>query len=220
MHNKTMSAEPRPEATEPETGAAGPEVEGVAESETAGVTDDAALAGALERIAELEAETGKLKDQALRALAETENIRRRSEREREDTAKYAISGFAKSLLDAADNLRRAIDAIPEEAKASADAGLTTLIEGVEMTERSMLSALERHGVRKLEPVGQKFDPNFHQAMFEVPNPDVPNNTVVQVVQAGYTIGERVLRPAMVGVAKGGPKLVEPETNSVFDQKDA
>ncbi len=89
-----------------------------------------------------------------------------------------------------------------------------------MTERAMLSALERHGVRKLEPVGQKFDPNFHQAMFEVPNPDVPNNTVVQVVQAGFTIGERVLRPAMVGVAKGGPKLTEAETNSVFDEKDA
>ena len=109
-----------------------------------------------------------------------------------------------------DNLRRALDAIPAEARTAGDAGFTALVEGVEMTERAMLSALERHGVQKLEPVGQKFDPNFHQAMFEVPNPEVPNNTVVQVVQAGYTIGERVLRPAMVGVAKGGPKAVAVE----------
>jgi len=168
----------------------------------------------------LKAENVELRDRYLRLAAEMDNLRRRTEREVKDAKTYAAAGFARDMLAVSDNLRRAIDAIPEEAKAAADAGLTTLIEGVEMTERSMLSALERHGVRKLEPVGQKFDPNFHQAMFEVPNPDVPNNTVVQVVQAGYTIGERVLRPAMVGVAKGGPKLVEPETNSVFDQKDA
>jgi len=168
----------------------------------------------------LKAENSELRDRYLRLAADMDNLRRRTEREVKDAKSYSVAGFARDMLAVSDNLRRAIDAIPEEAKASADAGLTTLIEGVEMTERSMLSALERHGVRKLEPVGQKFDPNFHQAMFEVPNPDVPNNTVVQVVQAGYTIGERVLRPAMVGVAKGGPKLVEPETNSVFDQKDA
>jgi len=168
----------------------------------------------------LKVENVELRDRYLRLAAEMDNLRRRTEREVKDAKTYSAAGFARDMLAVSDNLRRAIDAIPEEAKAVADAGLTTLIEGVEMTERSMLSALERHGVRKLEPVGQKFDPNFHQAMFEVPNPDVPNNTVVQVVQAGYTIGERVLRPAMVGVAKGGPKLVEPETNSVFDQKDA
>ncbi|MBZ9789862.1 nucleotide exchange factor GrpE [Rhizobium sp. 3T7] len=168
----------------------------------------------------LKVENVELRDRYLRLAAEMDNLRRRTEREVKDAKTYSAAGFARDMLAVSDNLRRAIDAIPEEAKAGADAGLTTLIEGVEMTERSMLSALERHGVRKLEPVGQKFDPNFHQAMFEVPNPDVPNNTVVQVVQAGYTIGERVLRPAMVGVAKGGPKLVEPETNSVFDQKDA
>ena len=201
MHNKTMSAEPRPDATEPETGAAGPEVEGVAESETAGVTDDAALAGALERIAELEAETGKLKDQALRALAETENIRRRSEREREDTAKYAISGFAKSLLDAADNLRRAIDAVPAGA-VEADAALKTLVDGVAATERQLLAAFERHGVTRIEPVGETFDPNFHQAMFELPGTGKPAGTIVQVMQPGYVLQGRLLRPAMVGVAKG------------------
>jgi molecular chaperone GrpE len=109
------------------------------------------------------------------------------------------------MLAVSDNLNRALEASPAEAREAGEAGLKALAEGVEMTERSMLAALERHGVRKLAPVGEKFDPNFHQAMFEIPNPAVPNNTVVQVVQAGFTIGERVLRPAMVGVAKGGPK---------------
>lgn len=204
MHNKTMSAEPRPEATEPETGAAGPEVEGVADSEAAGVTaeigGDAALAGALERIAGLEADNAKLKDQALRALAETENIRRRSEREREDTAKYAISGFAKSLLDAADNLNRAIAAVPAGA-VEADAALKTLVDGVAATERQLLAAFERHGVTRIEPVGEVFDPNFHQAMFELPGTGKPAGTVVQVMQPGYVLQGRLLRPAMVGVAK-------------------
>ncbi|WP_052120390.1 nucleotide exchange factor GrpE [Inquilinus limosus] len=203
-----MSAEPRPDATEPETGVAGPEVEGVAESETAAEAvqasdpgGDAALAGVLERIAALEAENAKLKDQALRALAETENIRRRSEREREDTAKYAISGFAKSLLDAADNLRRAIDAVPAEA-VEADAALKTLVDGVAATERQLLAAFERHGVTRIEPVGEVFDPNFHQAMFELPGTGKPSGTVVQVVQPGYVLQGRLLRPAMVGVARG------------------
>ncbi|MGK9235283.1 nucleotide exchange factor GrpE [Inquilinus limosus] len=206
-----MSAEPRPDATEPETGAAGPEVEGVAETETAAegadamtASDpggDAALAGAVERIAALEAENAKLKDQALRALAETENIRRRSEREREDTAKYAISGFAKSLLDAADNLRRAIDAVPAEA-VETDPALKTLVDGVAATERQLLAAFERHGVTRIEPVDEAFDPNFHQAMFELPGTGKPAGTVVQVVQAGYVLHGRLLRPALVGVAKG------------------
>ena len=168
----------------------------------------------------LKAENAELRDRYLRLAAEMDNLRRRTEREVKDAKSYSVAGFARDMLAVSDNLRRAIDAIPPEARAAADAGLMTLIEGVEMTERSMLSALERHGVRKLEPVGQKFDPNFHQAMFEVPNTEVPNNTVVQVVQAGFSIGERVLRPAMVGVAKGGPKLVEAEANSVLDEKDA
>jgi molecular chaperone GrpE len=168
----------------------------------------------------LKAENAELRDRYLRLAAEMDNLRRRTEREVKDAKSYSVASFARDMLAVSDNLRRAIDAIPAEERAAAGKGLDTLIEGVEMTERSMLAALERHGVRKLEPVGQKFDPNFHQAMFEVPNAEVPNNTVVQVVQAGFTIGERVLRPAMVGVSKGGPKPAETETNSVLDEKDA
>jgi molecular chaperone GrpE len=134
-----------------------------------------------------------------------ENLRRRTARDVQDARAYSVANFARDMLGVSDNLRRAIDAVPADARSSGDSGLSSLLEGVEMTERSMLSALERHGVKKLEPEGQKFDPHFHQAMFEVPNPNVPANTVVQVVQPGYSIGERVLRPAMVGVSKGGPK---------------
>ncbi len=153
----------------------------------------------------LKTENGELRDRFLRLAAEMDNLRRRTDRDVKDAKSYSVAGFARDMLAVSDNLRRALEAVPAEMRAGADAALTTLLEGVELTERSMLSALERHGVRKIEAEGQKFDPNFHQAMFEVPNPAVPNNTVLQVVQAGYTIGERVLRPAMVGVAKGGPK---------------
>ncbi|MGE7370078.1 nucleotide exchange factor GrpE [Neorhizobium sp. NPDC001467] len=156
-------------------------------------------------LAELQAENADLRDRFVRLAADMDNLRRRTERELKDAKVYGVTAFARDMLGVSDNLRRALDAVPAEMRAAADAGLTTLLEGVEMTERSMLSTLERHGVKKIEPEGEKFDPNFHQAMFEVPNPAVPNNTVVQVVQAGYTIGDRVLRPAMVGVAKGGPK---------------
>lgn len=151
------------------------------------------------------AENAELKDKVLRAAAEMENLRQRTARDVRDAKTYAVTNFARDVLAVADNLDRAIAAVPAEARANADAGLAGLIEGVELTGRSLLSSLERHGVKKLEPMGQKFDPNFHQAMFEVPNPDVPNNSVVQVVQDGYAIADRVLRPAMVGVAKGGPK---------------
>lgn len=171
-------------------------------------------------IERIKAENAELRDRYLRLAAEMDNLRRRTERDVKDAKSYSVAGFARDMLAVSDNLRRALESIPPEAKESGDAGLTTLIEGVEMTERSMLSALERHGVRKLEPVGQKFDPHFHQAMFEVPNTEVPNNTVVQVVQAGFTIGERVLRPAMVGVAKGGPKAAEADINTAFTEKDA
>jgi molecular chaperone GrpE len=147
-----------------------------------------------------------------------DNLRRRTDREIKDAKSYSVAGFARDMLAVSDNLRRALDAVPTEMRATADAALTTLLEGVELTERSMLSALERHGVKKIEAEGQKFDPNFHQAMFEIPNPAVPNNTVVQVVQAGYTIGERVLRPAMVGVAKGGSKDAAAATDAA-DQKN-
>ena len=154
------------------------------------------------------AENAELKDKSLRLAAEMENLRMRTARDVRDAKAYSVSGFARDVLGVADNLRRALEALPPEARDGHDKGLMNLIEGVDITERSLISSLERHGVKKLEPEGQKFDPNFHQAMFEVPNPDVPNNTVVQVVQAGYVIGDRVLRPAMVGVAKGGPKLAD------------
>ncbi|MBB1249248.1 nucleotide exchange factor GrpE [Rhizobium sp. G21] len=153
----------------------------------------------------MRAENADLKDRYLRLAAEMDNLRRRTERDVKDAKTYSAASFARDMLGVSDNLRRALDAIPAEARAGGDAGFMALVEGVEMTERSMLSALERHGVKKIEPTGQKFDPNFHQAMFEVPNPEIPANTVIQVVQDGYVIGDRVLRPAMVGVSKGGPK---------------
>jgi molecular chaperone GrpE len=114
------------------------------------------------------------------------------------------------VLDIADSLQRTIDAVPAETRESADPLLKSLIEGVELTERSLLSALEKNGVKKFDPQGEKFNPNFQQAMYEVPDPSVPSGTVVQVVQAGYTIGERVLRPALVGVSKGGAKAAPAE----------
>ncbi len=175
-----------------------------AEQQAAGA-DEVATEAQLDPVEALQAENADLRDRFLRLAAEMDNLRRRTDREIKDAKSYAVTSFARDMLSVSDNLRRAIETLPEEARAAADATLTALIEGVEMTERGMLATLERHGVRKIDAEGQKFDPNFHQAMFEVPNPNVPNNTVVQVVQAGYAIGERVLRPAMVGVAKGGPK---------------
>jgi molecular chaperone GrpE len=163
-----------------------------------------------EALVKLARENEELKDRSLRIAAEMENLRRRTARDVHDARTYAIANFARDMLSVSDDLKRALDAIPAEAKASGDSGFKALIEGVELTERSMLSALERHGVRKLQPEGEKFDPNFHQAMFEVPNPDVPSGTVTQVVQTGYVIGDRVLRPAMVGVSKGGPKTAAPQ----------
>lgn len=168
-----------------------------------------------EIIARLEAEKAELTDRFVRTVAEMENLRKRTARDVSDARSYSIAGFARDILGVADNLARALEAIPEDARRSEDPGYKALIEGVELTGRDLSAALERHGVRKIEPEGEKFDPNFHQAMFEVPNPAVPANTVVQVVQAGYVIGERVLRPAMVGVAKGGPKAAaEPEPGPV------
>lgn len=169
--------------------------------------------GDYEALVRLMKENEELKDRALRVAADMENLRRRTAREIHDARTYATSNFARDMLAVSDNLRRALDAIPAEARESGGAGFAALIEGVEMTERSMLSTLERHGVKKLEPQGARFDPNFHQAMFEVPNADVPANTVVTVVQPGYSIGDRVLRPAMVGVSKGGPKAAAPETEA-------
>ena len=157
------------------------------------------------RAEEAEAAAAEAKERALRAAAEMENLRRRTQREIADAKAFSVSNFARDMLDVADNLQRALEAVPE---GSDDPALKGLKEGVEMTARTLDRTLEKHGVRKLAPEGEKFDPNFHQAMFKVPNPDVPNNSVIQVVQPGYAIGPRVLRPAMVGVAEGGPKFVE------------
>ncbi len=176
------------------------EVEDVAAERSEGGVD-----GDYEALVRLLKENEELKDRALRTAAEMENLRRRTARDVVDARTYAVANFARDMLQVADNLQRGLDAIPAEAKASGDVGFKALIDGVEITLRGMLAALERHGVKKLAPEGEKFDPNFHQAMFEVPNPDIAAGIVVQVVQPGYSIGERVLRPAMVGVSKGGPK---------------
>jgi molecular chaperone GrpE len=169
------------------------------------VANDAVPARELDPVAVLEAEKLDLKDKLLRTLADMENLRRRTEREVADARSYAVANFARDMLNVADNVERALGSVPGEARESADGAFRGLIEGIDHTQRDLLKTLERHGVRKLDPQGQKFDPNLHQAMFEVPNPDVPNGTVLQVVQSGYVIGERVLRPALVGVAKGGPR---------------
>lgn len=161
-------------------------------------------------------EAAESRDKMLRTLAEMENLRKRTSREVADARVYAISGFARDILEIADNLQRALDAVPAEARASADPGFKALIDGVELTERSLLNTLEKNGVKKFDPSGEKFDPNFQQAMYEVPDPSVPAGTVVQVVQAGYMIGERVLRPALVAVAKGGAKTAAPANNNEPD----
>jgi molecular chaperone GrpE len=150
-------------------------------------------------------EAAEAKDKMLRTLAEMENLRKRTQREVADARSYGIAGFARDILEIADNLQRAIDAVPAEAKETADAGFKGLIEGVEITERSLHRTLEKNGVQKFDPIGEKFDPNVQQAMYEVPDASVPSGTVVQVIQAGYMIGERVLRPALVAVSKAPPK---------------
>ena len=155
----------------------------------------------------LNAETAALKDRVLRTLAEMENLRRRTEREAADARTYAVTAFARDMLNVSDNLSRALESLPENARAGADHALKTLIDGVELTARDLAAGLARHGVKKLEAQGEKFDPNFHQAIFEMPDESVPSGTVTKVVQSGWTIGDRVLRPAMVGVSKGGPRPV-------------
>ncbi|MHA1517940.1 MAG: nucleotide exchange factor GrpE [Alphaproteobacteria bacterium] len=174
-----------------------PDAPETAESPDAG----AELAGDLEALL---AENADMRDKLLRTMADMENLRRRTEREKEDTARYAISNFARDVLAIGDNLSRTIEHVPADAAAQNPA-LKSILEGIELTEREMLKMLEKYGVTKLEPLGQRFDPNQQQAMYEVPTTEVPEGTVVEVMQAGYTIGDRVLRPALVAVSKGGPK---------------
>jgi molecular chaperone GrpE len=156
-------------------------------------------------IEKLVSENAELKDRTLRALADMENMRRRTEKESADARTYAVSNFARDLLSVVDNLERALTSLTEEQKASGGEALKTMSEGVDLTARDLASVLARHGVKRLDPKAEKFDPNFHQAMFEAPDAEVPSGHVVQVVQSGWKIGERVLRPALVGVSKGAPK---------------
>jgi molecular chaperone GrpE len=156
-----------------------------------------------ERVAALETEAADLKDKLLRALAEAENVRRRGERDRADAAKYAVANFAREMVKAADNLRRALETVTDEARSENEA-LENLAVGLEITEREMLNAFERAGIRPIEALGQKFDHNLHEAMFELEDADHPAGTVVQVLETGYMVHDRLLRPAKVGVGKGGP----------------
>lgn len=192
---------PAAEASQEE---AAPETAGQAEAEPA----DAAAAV----IAALQAEKTELKDQLLRSLAEVENVRRRAQREREDSARYAVKPLAQDLLAVRDNLCRAIESVSPEA-AEAEPQLKALLEGVVMTEKSLSAALARHHVEIIDPLGEAFDPNLHEAMFEVPDPQQPPGTVAQVIEVGYRLHDRLLRAARVGVFKAAPAAVVPETSA-------
>jgi molecular chaperone GrpE len=176
----------------------GPDAAGAAPVQSDAERDAAAVQALI-------AENASLKDKVLRTLAEMENLRRRTEKEVADARAYGVSAFARDMLTFADNLRRALESVSAEARQGADSTLKAFVEGIELTERDFLSRLARHGVRKLEPQGQKFDPNFHEALFEAHDESVPAGTVAHVVEEGFAIGERVLRPAKVGVTKGGGK---------------
>lgn len=191
---------PPEDAPEAAAETAAPEGEAAPEAANAGAPE----AAAADAVANLEAQVADLNDKLLRALAETENVRRRAERDKQDTAKYAVSNFARDMLTVADNLRRALDAVDAEVRKT-DEAVDGVMTGVEMTEREMLAAFERAGITRVDPLGQRFDSNHHEAMFEVPDESQPAGTVAQVVETGYLLHDRLLRPAKVGVTKGGPK---------------
>ena len=188
------SEEELEEAQIEQEASAGADVEEVSEPEEA-ESDE----GEPDPITELHQQVGELKEALLRAMAETENTRRRAQREKEEALKYAPGPLAKALLPVADNLRRALESVPEEARK--EGSLATMISGVEMTEKELLSAFAKHGIERIEPLGEKLDPNWHEAMFEVPDAEKPAGTVVQVVEAGYRLQDRLLRPARVGVSR-------------------
>jgi molecular chaperone GrpE len=164
------------------------------------------------RIVELEDEIGTLKDQFLRAMAEAENVRKRSERQLSEAHKYGVTNFARAVLTVADDLSRALAAVPEDQREGKGL-LQTLLGGVEAVERELMKVLEGHNIERIDPVGEPFDPNFHEAMFEVPDSDLPGGTVAQVIQPGYRLYERLLRPARVGVAKGQDETEMPHVNT-------
>jgi len=206
-----MNDTPRPDANAPETDAGAeqnPQAEAAKPQVSKPYVDPSLMVD----------EAAEMKNRLLRALADMENLRKRTEREVADARQYGIASFARDILGVADNFRRALEAVGPELRAGADAAVNSLIEGVELTERELMKTLEKNGIRKIEPQGEKFDPNLHQAMYEVPDPSVPSGTIVQVVQPGYVIGERILRPALVAVSKGGPKAApapagEPAANN-------
>ena len=165
----------------------------------------------------LDEEISELKDRLLRSAAEMENLRRRTQKDVADARSFSIANFARDMLSVADNLRRAIDHVEEKDRELP--GIKSLVEGIEITERELIGVLEKHGVKQVSPLNEKFNPDLHQAMFEVQNSEVPNNTICEVAQIGYVIGERPLRPAMVGVAKGGPKasVAEPQDDNTEEE---
>jgi molecular chaperone GrpE len=205
--SKTMGIDMTEKTARAEDAAAPPEAAAATEQPAATPQEDSAALAA------------ELKDKLLRTLADMENLRRRTEREVAEARQYGVAAFARDMLAVADNMRRALDAVSPQVRASADAGVKALVEGVELTERELLKALEKNGVRQFTPRGEKFDPNVHQAMYEVPDPAVPSGSVVDVIQPGYMIGERVLRPALVSVSRGGPKAA-PEQPAVNDNATA
>lgn len=152
-------------------------------------------------ITALKEEAAALKDRLLRTAAEMDNLRKRAEREKAEATLYAASNFARDLLGVADSMERALAAVPPGEREAASESLKNMLTGIELTDRELLNVFQRHNIRRLDAVGQKFDPHYHQAMFEVPTADYPPGTVVQEIQKGFVVGERVLRPAMVGVAK-------------------
>ena len=175
--------------------------------------DQAAPAAAPKPSTSLDRELAETKDRLLRTLAEMENLRKRTEREVADARMYGISAFARDVLTVADSMHLALEALDTELREKSDSSVKALLDGVEITERALLNALEKHGVKRIEPIGQKFDPNRHQAMYEAENASVPAGHIAQVIQAGYLIGDRVLRPALVAVSKGPPKAAADNDNS-------
>lgn len=163
---------------------------------------------------------GDYKDKLLRTLADMENLRKRTEREVADARVYGITGFARDVLAVADNMHRALATVTPEMRAAADVTIQAMIDGVELTERELMKSLEKNGVRKFTPEREKFDPNLHQAMYEVPNSDVPAGHVAQVIQSGYMIGDRMLRPALVGVSKPAAKAPPASANGNSQASDA
>jgi len=197
-----------------------------AENDTAALPEGAVAAAdapemvpAAQVTAALEA-AAEFKDKLLRTLAEMENLRKRTEREVADARVYGVAGFARDVLAVADNMHRALGTVGPEERDQADPKIKALIEGVELTERELMKVLEKYGVTKFSPEGEKFDPNVHQAMYEVQNADLPPGHVGQVMQAGYMLGDRVLRPAMVGVTKAAPKSPQPSANDNPERDNA